>query len=156
MKGSRIVKMICVLIAACALIYGGLAVAQSTVNQGLPWDGLIELQGGSVAAGIGFSWGSGKLTQAGKEYPLKVSGLSVGSVGITKASAWGKVYNLKNLADISGTYTSIGTGATIGGGLSAITMQNGNGVTIDLYSNAKGVKFAVGGAGVKIELKDKK
>ena len=156
MKGLKFTKIVCVIIAGCALIYGGLALAQSGVNQGLPWDGLIELKSGSVAAGIGFSWGSGKLTQAGKEYPLKVEGLSVGSVGITKATAWGKVYNLKKLSDLNGTYTAVGTGATIGGGMSAITMQNGNGVAIDLYTTTKGVHFAVGAAGVTIELKEKK
>jgi hypothetical protein len=154
MKGLKIAKMLCVVVAGLSLIYGGLAVAQSQQNSGLPWDGLIELTTGSVAAGIGFSWGEGKLTQAGKEYPLKVSGLAVGTVGITKASAYGKVYKLANVQDINGTYTAIGAGVTIGGGGTAVTMQNAKGVIIDLISTSEGVKFSVGTAGVTIELKE--
>jgi len=104
--------------------------------------------------GYGFSWGEGKLTQAGKEYPLKVSGLAVGSVGITKASAYGKVYKLTNVKDISGTYTALGAGVTLGGGGSAVTMQNAKGVIVDLISTSEGVKFSLGSAGVTIELKE--
>ena len=35
----------------------------------------------------------------GKEYPISVSGLSVGKVGFSGSSAAGKVYNLKTLAE---------------------------------------------------------
>ena len=44
---------------------------------------------GSVAAGIGFSWGGGTLTYRGKRYPVSVDGLTVGSVGYSKATASG-------------------------------------------------------------------
>jgi hypothetical protein len=52
-------------------------------------DGVIELSGGSVAAGIGFSWGSGTLIFQGKRYPLKISGFTLASVGITDYTAAG-------------------------------------------------------------------
>ncbi len=152
MKNSKVSKMVGVVILGLFLVSGGLAVAQSDINQGLPWDGLIELSTGHVAAGIGFSWGGGKLTVAGKEYPLEVEGLSVGSVGISKATAWGKVYKLQNLTDINGTYTAIGTGMTVGGGASVITMKNQNGVVIDLNTAAQGVHFTFATAGVTIKL----
>jgi hypothetical protein len=153
MKGSGMLKMICLLVVGLFVLSGAPAFAQSQVNEGLPWDALIEFSGGSVAAGIGFSWGSGTLTQAGKQYPLKIDGLTVGNVGITKASAWGKVYYLKNLSDINGTYAAIGTGATVGGGGSAIAMKNTKGVVIDLYTTTEGAMLALGTGGVKIELK---
>jgi hypothetical protein len=154
MKSLRVAKMVCVVIAGLSLIYGGLAVAQSQQNSGLPWDALIKLSAGSVGAGIGISWGSGTLTQAGKEYSLKVEGLTVGTVGITKATALGKVYNLKKLSDINGTYASIGTGATVGGGGAAITMKNANGVIIDVVTTTEGVSFTLGSSGVTITLKE--
>ena len=152
MKSSEFAKMASVVILGLFLMSGGLAAAQSEVNQGLPWDGLIELSSGHVAAGIGFAWGEGKLTVAGKQHPLKVDGLSVGSVGISKASAWGKVYNLKHLTDISGTYTAVGTGMTVGGGASIMTMKNQNGVVIDLNTATQGVHFTLGTGGVTIKL----
>ncbi len=149
----RMFKMICLVVVGLFILSGTPAFAQSKQNVGLPWDALIEFSGGSVAAGIGFSWGSGTLTQAGKQYPLKIDGLSLASVGITKASAYGKVYHLKKLSDINGTYAAIGTGATVGGGGSAIAMKNAKGVIIDIYTTTEGVNLTLGTAGVKIELK---
>jgi len=153
MKDARMYKMICLLVAGLFLVSAGPVLAQSKENVGLPWDALIEFSGGSVAAGIGFSWGSGTLTQAGKQYPLKIEGLSLASVGITKASAYGKVYRLKQLSDINGTYAAIGTGATVGVGGSAIAMKNAKGVIIDIYTTTEGANLSLGTAGVKIELK---
>ena len=153
MKDSRMLKAICLVVVGLFVLSSVPAIAQSPVNEGLPWDALIEFSAGSVAAGIGFTWGSGKLTQAGKTYSLKVDGLTVGNVGITKASAWGRVYHLKNLADINGAFAAIGTGATVGGGGSAIAMRNAKGVVIDIFTTTEGASLGIGTAGVKIELK---
>ncbi len=146
-------RAVCLVMVGLFVFCGGIAYSQSTSNLGLPWDALIQLSAGSVGAGIGISWGSGTLTQAGKEYPLKVEGLTVGTVGITKATALGKVYNLKNLSDINGTYFAVGTGATVGGGGAAITMKNANGVLIDAVTTTEGVSFSLGTSGVTITLK---
>lgn len=153
MRDSRMRKFVCLLVACVFVFSGSLAFSQSAQNQGLPWDALIEFSGGSVAAGIGFSWGSGTLTQAGKTYPLKIEGLSVGSVGLTKASAWGKVYNLKKLEDINGTYAAVGGAMAIIAGGAGVAMKNANGVVIDLFTNTEGVSFSLGTGGVKVELK---
>src|SRR5262245_46386090 len=69
-------------------------------------DATLRLSHGSVAAGIGWSWGSGTLTYKGKDYPVKVTGLSLGKVGISGGSATGEVYNLKNLQDFDGHYNA--------------------------------------------------
>ncbi|MGO9311104.1 MAG: hypothetical protein ACLQBD_25045 [Syntrophobacteraceae bacterium] len=145
-------RAVCLAMVGLFVFCGGVAYSQSESNSGLPWDGLIKLEAGSVGAGIGISWGSGTLTQAGKEYPLKVEGLTVGNVGIKKATALGKVYNLKNLTDINGTYTAIGVGATVGGGGAALTMKNANGVIIDAVTTSEGVSFSLGTSGVTIKL----
>ena len=60
-------------------------------------DATIEFTGGSVAAGIGFSWGSGTVTYKGKKHEVSVDGLSVGDVGASRVSLAGKIYNLKKL-----------------------------------------------------------
>ena len=64
----------------------GLALAQGGTS-----DATLTLSEGSVAAGIGFSWGKGTLSYGGKTYPVKVQGLSVGEVGVTRATAKGDV-----------------------------------------------------------------
>jgi hypothetical protein len=116
-------------------------------------DATLQLSGGSVAAGIGFSWGKGTLTYKGKDYPISVNGLSLGKVGITGASASGEVYNLKKLKDFDGNYTAAGAGITVVGGRSAVTMSNQNGVRVRLISTTRGVDVTLGGGGVEMRLK---
>ena len=116
-------------------------------------DATLQLRGGSFAAGIGFSWGSGTLTYKGKDYPVSVNGLSLGQVGITGGSATGKVYHLKNLADFNGHYNAGGAGLTIAGGRNAVAMKNQNGVKVLLTSTTRGVDLTLGGGGVDMELK---
>ena len=57
-------------------------------------DATLRLSTGGFALGIVVNWGSGTLTYRGKNYPVKVSGLSVGRVGVTSTSAIGDVFNL--------------------------------------------------------------
>jgi len=116
-------------------------------------DATIKLSGGSVAAGLGVSWGSGTLTYQGKEYPISVTGISVGDVGITKLDASGSVYNLKSLDDFDGNYTGLGAGAAVAGGGSAVTMRNQNGVNVNLVATTQGVKIVLGGGGVDMRIK---
>jgi hypothetical protein len=149
---SHGLRAVCLVMVGLFVLGSGIAYSQSKDNLGLPWDGLIKLSAGSVGAGIGISWGSGTLTQAGKEYPLKVEGLTVGNVGISKATALGKVYNLKNIKDINGQYVSVGAGMTVGGGGAGITMKNANGVVIDAVTTTEGVNFTLGTQGVTITL----
>ena len=117
-------------------------------------DGTIKLSGGSVAAGIGVSWGEGTLTYKGKDYPVDVKGLSVGDVGVTKIEASGKVYHLKKLADFNGNYAAVAAGATAAGGGSVASMKNQNGVSVDLVSTTQGVKITLGGAGIDMKIKE--
>lgn len=132
-----------------ALVFAGLGQAAEKKTP----DAKIEFTGGSVAAGIGFSWGSGTLTYKGKKYPITVDGLSVGAVGVTTASASGSVYDLKKLEDFDGNYTGVGAGATVGGGGSVSTMRNQNGVVVNLVKTTQGVKVAIAAGGVKMAIK---
>src|SRR5207249_12071370 len=112
-------------------------------------DAILQLSGGSIAAGIGFSWGSGTLTYKGKDYPVSVNGLSLGKVGITGGSASGEVYHLKKLEDFNGHYNAGGAGMTITGGRDARAIKNQNGGKVRLAS-ATGVvdlTLASGGGG---------
>ncbi len=116
-------------------------------------DATIELTQGQVGVGIGFSWGDGTLKFQGKKYPVKVTGLSVIDVGITRATAKGSIYNLKKLEDFDGNYTSATAEGTLGGGVGATTMKNQNGVVIHLITTTKGVNVKLAPAGVELMLK---
>ena len=116
-------------------------------------DATIHLKEGSVAAGIGFSWGSGTLKYKGKSYPVSVDGLSVGDVGITEAAASGKVYGLHDISKFDGLYTAVAAGATAAGGGNVAAMKNQNGVRIDLVSTTQGVSLKLAAEGVNLKIK---
>src|SRR3954454_7978133 len=72
------------------LLLGSVALwsSQARAQEEVP-DGAVRISSGSVAVGVGFTWGSGVLTYQGKDYPFDVGGLSVADVGISKAEAAG-------------------------------------------------------------------
>ncbi|MGO8942454.1 MAG: hypothetical protein ACLQJ7_02105 [Syntrophobacteraceae bacterium] len=149
MKHSRVLTTIC-LLAVSFFAFSPAPVFSAEEN--LPWDATVELTSGSVSAGVGVSWGSGVLVYNGKQYKFKVDGLSVGSVGIQNATARGKVFHLKNVADFAGNYAAVAVGMTVGGGAGSKTMRNDRGVIMDLISTNQGVDFTLGPQGVKITL----
>lgn len=149
MKRSRVLTAICLLAVSFFVFSPDLLLS---AEEQLPWDATVQLTTGSVAAGVGVSWGSGVLVYNGKQYKFKIDGLSVGSVGIQNAAAIGKVYNLKSVASFAGNYAAIAAGMTVGGGAGSKTMKNENGVMMDLTSTNQGVDFTLGPQGVRITL----
>ena len=148
---KRVTVVVLVLVVGLALC--GLAFAKEAAKKP---DATLKLSEGQVAVGIGWSWGKGVLTFKGKEYPFKVQGLSVGDVGITKADAEGKVYNLKKLEDFDGKYLSGAAQATVVLGAGATAMQNDRGVVLHLFPKTKGVNLKLAGEGVKFTLEKAK
>jgi len=116
-------------------------------------DGTITFSGGAVAFIAGVSWGSGTLSYHGRSYKLRVRGLSVGDIGASKFSASGKVYNLKRVTDINGTYGAAEAAATVGGGGGGVTMKNDKGVIINAESSSAGLQLTLAPKGVDIKLK---
>jgi hypothetical protein len=117
-------------------------------------DATLKLSEGSMALGVGWSWGHGVLTYQGKTHKCKVEGLTVGEVGVTKAEASGKVYNLKKLADFDGLYSAGGAGATAGKGAGTAALVNEKGVSITLTSETKGASLKIAVEGLKLKLED--
>ncbi len=106
-----------------------------------------------VAVGIGVSWGEGVVTFKGKTYHFKIHGLSINDIGISKVNATGKVYYLKKIEDLSGSYSAVGSEATMGKGVGAIMMKNQNGVAIELITLSKGARIKLSVDGVELKLK---
>jgi hypothetical protein len=124
-------KLLCLLSVGVGLfLLGHPAPASAAIPEGR-----IELSGGNVAAGVGYSWGSGTLFFHGKRYPISISGLSLGTAGINEYTASGTVTGLKKAQDINGRFTAVGTGLTLGGGASIAEMKNDNGVIIQLLDS---------------------
>jgi hypothetical protein len=145
---SRVSVLALALICAATLS----SVAWSADKEEKP-DAKLELSAKSAAAGVGWTWGDGKVMYKGKTYPVDVDGLTVGSVGAASIEAEGTVYHLKKLADFDGTYVAASAGATVGGGAGVLAMQNEHGVVVQMKATTQGVKFTIGTSGVKLALK---
>ena len=120
----NIVKKIAILSLVVAVMTG-FTQAATHHNESKP-DATLRMSGGGFALGIGVNWGSGTLTYRGKDYPVKVKGLSVGRVGMTSSSAYGEVFNLKHLQDFNGHYNVGGAGTrgvTLGAGQAGPSCQ---------------------------------
>jgi hypothetical protein len=141
-------KMLGLMVIGSLIVFAHLTLAQEKKP-----DATLTLSTGSVAVGVGFTWGNGVLTYQGKEHPFSIEGLSVVDVGVSKAEATGVVYNLKRLEDFNGNYTGVTAGATVAGGAGATSVQNQNGVLINLTGTSQGLKFKLSVDGVKMTLK---
>ena len=136
-----------------AAIIATFATIPTAFAQDLTTEGLLTFSGGSMAAGVGYTWGHGVLTYQNRDYPFSVEGLSVVDVGVAKISGAGEVYNLKSLEAFSGNYVAAGAGATLAGGGSVAALENQNGVIIHFHSTTEGLKLNLSPAGVAIRLK---
>ena len=115
--------------------------------------GKVSIESTSIAAGIGVSWGDGKLSFNGKTIPFSVDGLSLVDWGITKASAVGEVYNLTDVSKLAGNYVAAEAGFALAGGMGGMVLRNQNGVVIHLRSVSQGAKLQLGPSGLKITMK---
>jgi hypothetical protein len=138
-------------VSACAAV--AVIVSSATAMAADTPDGTITFHGGGFALIAGVNWGSGTLHYRGHNYPLKVSGLSVGEVGGNSYHGSGQVYHLKQVSDIEGTYAAGQAAATVGGGAGALEMTNGAGVTIDAQTSSSGLDLKLGPSGLTIKLK---
>jgi hypothetical protein len=138
-------------LAACAVV-GAVLSSASAMAADTP-DATISFSGGGVAFIAGVHWGGGTLHWRGKDYPLQVSGLSVGEIGANKYDARGEVYHLTKVSDIEGTYAAGAGGITVAGGVGGIQMKNGAGVVIHASATSAGLNMKLGPSGVTIKLK---
>ena len=144
-------------LAACTLLsaaaYADDSGSSAPVAEDAQPDAILTLKGGSVAAGIGYTWGHGDLEYHQSSRRFSIRGVSIVDVGATNFSASGQVYNLKKLADFSGNYVAAGAGITIAGGGTALYLKNEHGVVVKLVSTDVGLKFTLSADGVHVALK---
>lgn len=114
--------------------------------------GSIAFETTSIAAGVGVSWGNGLFAFQGKQYPISIKGLGLGTVGVAKVNAIGDVYNLTKPSDVVGTYVGITGGIAIAGGVKGILARNEKGVVVDLRATQQGVSLNLGTDGFTISM----
>jgi hypothetical protein len=109
-----------------------------------------------VKAGVmvGAGGGSGVLTYRGRDYPFRASGLSLGvTAGASVSRLEGWASGIRQVSDFAGTYSAVGAGGSLVGGVGGVHLRNERGVTIALQGPKAGMEFAANISGVKISLK---
>jgi hypothetical protein len=138
------------------LLLSGVAFAADAppVSDGAIPSGYVWLSGGSVALGIGYTWGHGTLyySKDQKEYKFKLSGVSVVDVGGAGINAEGEVYNLTSPTELTGNFSAVTAGVTIVEGGSVAYLKNEKGVVIKLHSQTGGLRFNLSANGVHVTL----
>ena len=102
---------------------------------------------------VGVGAGRGILTFRGRDYPFKVSGMSMGAtIGASTTKLVGRALSLHGPGDIAGTYAALGAGGALAAGAGAVQLQNGSGVILQLHGVKVGVELSLNLAGVTITM----
>ncbi|WP_441241820.1 hypothetical protein [Tardiphaga sp. 768_D3_N2_1] len=104
---------------------------------------------------LGAGGGSGIVTYRGRDYPFRVSGLSLGfAAGASFIRLKGWAWGIRQISDFAGTYSSVGTGGAFIAGAGGIQLTNDKGVRMALHGPRAGVELAGNLGQITIALKE--
>ena len=83
---------------------------------------------------------------------FSVGGIRVGTVGASAVEFVGRAYNLRSPSDLVGSYSAVGAGAAVGGGVRFTRLRNANGVVLELQGGQVGLQLNVGVSGATITM----
>ena len=92
---------------------------------------------------VGAGGGRGVLTFRHRNYPFTVQGLSLGiTAGASVNKLVGRADYINELGDFNGTYSVVGAGAALIGGVGGVQLRNDKGVTITLQGPRAGLEVS--------------
>jgi hypothetical protein len=142
-KYSAGLAMVVVLIICAVLVTASHAQAPGYLRVVFAKAGLI----------VGAGGGRGVLTYRGRDYPFRVSGLSLGvTIGASAMRLTGRVSGLREVKDFAGTYDAVGGGGAYVGGVGGVQLTNKKGVIITLQGIEVGMEFAANRSAIRISL----
>ena len=115
--------------------------------------GSVSMRISKVGFIVGVGGGSGTLIFKGKRYGLSISGVSAGTIGVASMNLVGTATNLRTAADIAGSYSVASAGLAVAGGAKVATLQNANGVVLQLQGRQVGFEASVAVSGLTISLR---
>lgn len=102
---------------------------------------------------VGAGGGRGVLTFRHRNYEFTVQGLSVGiTAGASINKLVGRADHIDKLSDFAGTYSVVGAGVALIGGVGGVQLRNDKGVTITLQGPRAGLELAANVSKVVITL----
>jgi hypothetical protein len=104
-----------------------------------------------LVVGAGGGWGT--LSFRHRIYPFTVQGLSLGvTAGASFNKYVGRADYINELSDFSGTYSVVGGGAAVVGGVAVVQLKNDKGVMITLQGAKGGLEVSANITRVVIKL----
>jgi hypothetical protein len=92
---------------------------------------------------VGAGGGKGILTFRHRNYPFTVQGLSLGlTAGASINKLVGRAEYINELSDFAGTYSVVGAGGALVGGIGGVQLRNDKGVTITLQGPKGGIEVS--------------
>ena len=92
---------------------------------------------------LGAGGGRGTLTFRHRNYPFTVQGFSLGlTAGASINKLVGRADYINELSDFSGTYSAVGVGGALVGGVGGVQLRNAKGVTIILQGPKGGLEVS--------------
>lgn len=143
----RTMKLQAAVAIAAAVLLGAPSVADAQTT------GAVRFQVAKAGFIVGVGGGTGTLRFRGKTYPLRVEGLSAGTIGVAQADLVGTASNLREATDIVGSYSAAGAGVAIAGGARSIQLQNAKGVVLNLRGRQAGFEASLGVGGATITMR---
>jgi hypothetical protein len=144
---TRATKMAAAAVSLAVMLLGAATPSQAQTT------GTVRLHIVKVGFIIGVGGGSGVLFYHGHRYRLSVSGVGLGSLGIAAVDLVGTASNLTSPGAIAGTYAGAGAGGSFVGGGQVATLQNGNGVVLQLQGVQAGFQVSLGLGGMTLMMR---
>jgi hypothetical protein len=92
---------------------------------------------------VGAGGGRGTLTFRHRNYPFTVQGLSLGlTAGASINKLVGRADYINELGDFAGTYSMVGAGGALIGGVAGVQLKNDKGVIITLQGPKSGLEVS--------------
>jgi hypothetical protein len=142
----RSMKLAAAIVAAAAVLAGATLPTNAAT-------GSVRFSVAKAGFIIGVGGGEGVLYFRGRTYPLRVDGISAGTIGVARADVVGTAHHLRTAADIAGSYSAVGAGVAIAGGATAARLRNANGVVLELRGRQVGFAASLNLGGVTISLR---
>jgi hypothetical protein len=116
--------------------------------------GYVRVNFAKAGLVVGAGSGSGVLSYRGRNYPFRVSGLSLGvTAGASVSRLEGSASGIVDVSDFAGTYSAVGAGGALVGGAGGVNLRNEKGVVLILKGPKAGMEFAANLSGIRISLK---
>jgi hypothetical protein len=128
---------------ASRIIWVALAVAVGMAAPSHADTGTVRVNIAKAGFIVSAGGGKGVLTFRHRNYPFTVQGLSLGlTAGASINKLVGRAEYISALSDFAGTYSVVGAGGALVGGVGGVQLRNNKGVTITLQGPKAGLEVS--------------